>query len=109
MAADDDNRRETGDRELQRKRVPDSNDDISQKAAENKKPPLGVGLTEKLSERSEEDKSDLQNSPLGTPQSDAQGQSEQNHAGGTNDGVASADPRVLSGKKDGDATFPIKR
>lgn len=43
------------------------------------------------------------------PEADAKGQSESNHKGGTNDGVSSADPRVLSGKKDGDATFPIKQ
>lgn len=36
-------------------------EDFSQKAAENRKPPLSVGLTEKSAqERSETDKSDLQ-------------------------------------------------
>ena len=39
------------------------------------------------------------------PEADARGQSEGNHKGGTNDGVSSADPRVLSRKKSGDATF----
>jgi len=43
------------------------------------------------------------------PESDAKGQSEKRHQGGRNDGVSSANPRVLSGKDDGDATFPIKR
>ena len=43
------------------------------------------------------------------PEADAKGQSETSHMGGTNDGVTSANPRVLSPKKDGDATFPIKR
>ena len=43
------------------------------------------------------------------PEADARGQSEKNHEGGTNDGVASANPRVLSGGDDGDATFPLKR
>jgi hypothetical protein len=43
------------------------------------------------------------------PESDAAGQSEKNHKGGSNDGTVSANPRVLSGKKDGDATFPIKK
>jgi hypothetical protein len=42
------------------------------------------------------------------PEQDARGQSEKNHKGGKNDGVASANPRVISGNKDGDATFPIK-
>lgn len=43
------------------------------------------------------------------PQADAKGQSEKNHKGGTNKGVSSAEPRVISGKKDGDATFPLKQ
>jgi hypothetical protein len=43
------------------------------------------------------------------PEADAKWQSESNHKGGSNDGVSSADPRVLSGKEDGDATFPIKQ
>lgn len=43
------------------------------------------------------------------PECDAEAQSEKRHKGGKNDGVVSADPRVISGKKDGDATFPIKK
>lgn len=43
------------------------------------------------------------------PQADAKGQSEKKHKGGTNQGVSSADPRVISGKKSGDATFPLKQ
>jgi hypothetical protein len=44
------------------------------------------------------------------PEADARGQSEKNHKGGSNEeGVSSANPRVLSGNKDGDATFPINR
>jgi hypothetical protein len=38
---------------------------------------------------------------------DARGQSESKHAGGSNDGVTSADPRALSKKENGDATFPL--
>lgn len=45
--------------------------------------------------------------PAKGPEKDAQGQSESNHKGGSNDGVSSADPRVISGKEDGDATFPL--
>ncbi|MFK0692829.1 hypothetical protein ACFX5Q_32465 [Mesorhizobium sp. IMUNJ 23033] len=45
----------------------------------------------------------------GSPEADAKGQSEKNHKGGTNDGVSSANPRVLSGNEDGDATFPLQR
>ena len=44
-----------------------------------------------------------------SPERDAAGQSEKNHEGGGNDGVTSANPRVLSEKADGDATFPIKK
>lgn len=56
-------------------------------------------------------------SPLATPprqdrvqkiESDARGQSEDNHKGGANDGMSSASPRDLSGKESGDATFPTK-
>jgi len=99
---------EHGARELKALDGPDSNDDFSQKAAKNKKPPRGVGLTEPRFERSENDKSDLIDSNDGTPEADAQGQFENRHAGGSNDGVSSANPRVLSGNEDGDATFPFK-
>ena len=40
-----------------------------------------------------------------SPESDAKGQFAKTRHGGDNDGVSSANPRVLSGKKDGDATF----
>ncbi|ESW89151.1 hypothetical protein X773_03175 [Mesorhizobium sp. LSJC285A00] len=50
----------------------------------------------------------LRTSKRTTPEQDAKGQSEKDHKGGGSDGVASADPRVISGKKDGDATFPVK-
>jgi hypothetical protein len=43
------------------------------------------------------------------PEADAKGQSEKNHKGGTSDGVSSANPRVISGNDDGDATFPYER
>lgn len=43
------------------------------------------------------------------PEADAEGQSEKHHSGGVNDGVSSANPRVLSGNDDGDATFPFKK
>lgn len=41
----------------------DGNDEVSQDAAGNKPPALGVGLIERLSERSESDKTDLVQSP----------------------------------------------
>ena len=99
---------EHGARKLKPLEGPDPNDAFSQEAAENRKPPLKIGLTEKTSERSENDKSDLTDSKGGTPEADAQGQSEKRHAGGHNDGVSSANPRVLSGNDEGDATFPYK-
>jgi hypothetical protein len=40
------NRRETGARELRKKRYPDASDDVSQDAAENRPPRDGVGNTE---------------------------------------------------------------
>jgi hypothetical protein len=55
------------------------------------------------------DKSNPGNTSKGSPEADAKGQSESNHAGAENDGVSSANPRVLSERKDGDATFPLKR
>jgi hypothetical protein len=60
-------------------------------------------------------KADIQNtrtsssSSRKSPEADARGQSEDNHKGGTNQGISSANPRVLSGKENGDATFPLKR
>ncbi|RLP22132.1 hypothetical protein [Mesorhizobium sp. YM1C-6-2] len=99
---------EYGARALKPRKGPDPNDEFSQKAAKNKEPPLGLGLTEKTSERSETDKSDLRDGKGGKPEADAQGQSEKRHAGGSNDGVSSANPRVLSGSEEGDATFPYK-
>jgi hypothetical protein len=47
------NRRETGARELQPKTGQDASDSVSQKAAENRKPPGGVGNTEPLDDRDE--------------------------------------------------------
>ncbi|MBZ9870220.1 hypothetical protein LB542_04990 [Mesorhizobium sp. BR1-1-9] len=49
---------------------------------------------------------DLKKSPAKPgPEADAKGQSEKNHKGGQSDGVSSANPRVISGEEDGDATF----
>ena len=39
------------------------------------------------------------------PKGDAEGQFRKSQHGSHNDGVSSADPKVLSGKKSGDATF----
>lgn len=43
------------------------------------------------------------------PEQDAKGQSEKDHKGGANNGVSSADPRVISGKENGDATWPLRQ
>lgn len=64
------NERETGERVPIEKTWRDANDEVSQKAAENKRPPSGVGLTEKLSERSESDKSDLTQRPTTAKEGD---------------------------------------
>ncbi|MCX8282464.1 hypothetical protein OSJ77_19930 [Phyllobacterium sp. 0TCS1.6C] len=43
------------------------------------------------------------------PKNDAKAQFTKTQHGGDNDGVSSANPRVLSGKEDGDATFKSDR
>jgi hypothetical protein len=43
------------------------------------------------------------------PKSDAEGQFAATQHGGDNDGTVSANPRVISGDEDGDATFPVKK
>lgn len=63
---------EHGARTLKPLKGPDPGDDFSQKAAENRKPPGGIGLTDPPKEHSEHDKSDLQDSPAGVPNPDAQ-------------------------------------
>lgn len=60
---------EHGARELKPLTGPDPHDDFSQKAAENKPPRGGIGLTEPIDERSETDKSDLQDSGSHRPPS----------------------------------------
>ena len=80
---------EHGARKLMPLKGPDPNDAFSQKAAENKKPPSGIGLTEPSNERSENEKSDLTDG-RGKPEADAQGQSAKRYAGGSNHRVSSA-------------------
>ncbi|MDQ0996497.1 hypothetical protein QFZ34_001679 [Phyllobacterium ifriqiyense] len=41
----------------------------------------------------------------GDPKKDAKGQFAKTRHGAKNDGVSSANPRIMSGKEDGDATF----
>lgn len=99
---------ETGARAPKPLKGPNPHDAFSQDAAENKKPPLGIGLAEKVEERSETHKSDLTDSSAGVPEADAAGQFERSRADRSNNGISSANPRVLSGDDDGDATFPVK-
>jgi len=40
---------------------------------------------------------------------DAKGQGVRTKHGADNDGVSSADPRAISGKEDGDATWPLEQ
>ena len=56
--------------------------------------------------RRREDETDRGRPPKG-PEKDALGQSERSHKGGSNDSVSGADPRVISGKDDGGAPFPL--
>jgi hypothetical protein len=44
----------------------------------------------------------------GSPQSDAAPQFVRSRKGASNNGMASANPRVISGDEGGDATFPVK-
>ena len=57
------NRRETGERVPHERSRRDSNDDVSQDAAENKKPGRVGGLADQGSDRSESDRSDLAQRP----------------------------------------------
>jgi hypothetical protein len=99
---------ETGARTPKPLKGPDPHDAFSQEAAENKKPTLGIGLTEKVQERSETHKSDLKDSGAAGYEADAAGQFEKVDAGPSNNGMSSANPRVLSGDDAGDATFPVR-
>ena len=55
--ANDNNNRETGARHLPAKADADAHDDVSQSAAENRKPKGGVGLTESSRRRERKDPS----------------------------------------------------
>lgn len=68
---------------------------------ENKKD-AGVRIAKRGADRGQTDQAGTM---VGSPQSDAKGAGARSQADGSNDGVASAEPKVLSGKKSGDATF----
>ena len=58
---------------------------------------------------SKSDMPDRRTTPSSNPEADAKGQSEGSHTGGSNNGVTSANPRLVSGDDSGDATFPLKK
>ena len=61
----DENKRESGARHPKTRRYPDPNEAVSQKAAENRKPPSGVGLTEKVDATNEKTRhSDGRDTPM---------------------------------------------
>jgi hypothetical protein len=74
---------EHGARELKPLEGPDPHDAFSQKAAENRKPRGGIGLSDAPGERSENDKSDLRDASAVGPGPDAQGHSDKHHTGGS--------------------------
>lgn len=56
-----------------------------------------MGLERNIALTEKSDKSD--------PKKDAEGQFAKTRHGAKNDGISSANPRIMSGKEDGDATF----
>lgn len=93
------NQRETG------VRIPKPSRDLGRthdEAGENDK----GGLAQAASETNDKTRqSDQTGTMEGSPQSDAKGAKSRSQGDSINDGVASADPKVLSGNKSGDATF----
>lgn len=70
------------------------------------KNPHGHGLSQSPDETHDETRqSDQAGNMANSPEADAKGQYAKTHHGAHNDGVASAEPEVISGKKSGDATF----
>jgi hypothetical protein len=69
---------ELGARKPMTKDTPDANDKFSQKAAENRKPPLGIGIAEKVDKPKEKrlqpkkPTRDTRESPAPNPDGDAQ-------------------------------------
>lgn len=96
-----DNKRETGVRTPREDHAPSK---IDQRAAGNKPPNRQGGLSQSHDETHEKTRQSDQAGAMATPQSDARGAKARSRHGGNNDGTVSADPRVLSEKKSGDAT-----
>ncbi|MDF1600892.1 hypothetical protein PZ895_14085 [Mesorhizobium sp. YIM 152430] len=97
-----DNKRETGARVPKSDLRPGATDQNAG-MPEN---PGGAGLSRHPDDTDERThQSDQADTMEGSPEGDAKGAYAKPQHGGSNDGVVSADPRVLSGKKSGDATF----
>ena len=95
-----DNKRETGVRVPKSDLRPGTTTDQNAGMPRN---PGGAGLPPQTEERTRQP--DQADTMEGSPEGDAKGAYAKPQDGGCNDGVASADPKVLSGKKSGDATF----
>jgi hypothetical protein len=96
------NKRETGVRVPEEDHRPSETD----QNAGMPEDPHGAGLSRPPHETNDRTKqSDQAGSMANTPEGDATGQYAKTQHGGTNNGVSSAEPVVISGKKSGDATF----
>lgn len=70
------------------------------------KNPHGLGLSQSPDETNDKTRqSDQAGDMANLPEKDAKDQYAKTQHGGHNDGVASANPEVISGEKGGDATF----
>ena len=97
-----DNKRETGVRVPKDDHRPGETDPN----AALPKNPHGSGLSQSPAETNDKTRqSDQADSMSNSPEGDAKGQYANTQHGGDNNGVASAEPVVISGKKSGDATF----
>lgn len=97
-----DNKRETGVRVS----VEDHRPGKTEQNAALPKDPHGSGLSQSPDETNDETRqSDQAGSMSNSPEDDAKGQYAKTQHGGDNNGVSSAEPVVISGKKSGDATF----
>lgn len=96
------NKRETGVRVPKEDHRPSETD----QNAGMPKDPHGQGLSQAPDETNDRTRqSDQAGSMEGSPEGDARGAYAKTQHGGDNNGVASAEPVVISGKKSGDATF----
>lgn len=96
------NRRETGARVPKEDHRPSETDQDSALPKDTH----GSGLSQSPDETNDKTRqSDQAGSMSNSPQDDAKGQYAKTQHGADNNGVSSAEPVVISGKKSGDATF----